>query len=505
MQFYQDTWLTLLQAIASLVDQDSDFVFDALDRKEDSHTSNGTDSKGQDINYRDEPVAFFFVLYGLAFEALVTRPSSNSPDHQDQTLEILVALKKILRPSVAGHAIYQDVVFSETMDVFDRLAQTEGLAVQSAIVEITRNLCLSHPSAEEEAGEEHISEDIEQLFELTRIIVLVLAGVLPNLSEKPSPVRSQIPDEAVNLINVSLSSLVEAADVFPSIIRTDLHACIMHIFTTILGTGACQALVAPRILPIFRRFVQNLAEDLEEASPDARSILSDQLRTCLARVRSILHNAQRRESEASLQCARNTLLAIVISLTAGGAGIPPTDPLVPSVLSDLLDCLPDIGLGKVAANCSRSLLLADQSSPLAQTIGTFLLPRLLHFLLDEEQADSDGAKPIVLNALLAFLNNLTPDSERRTALLCILLPALMQRASSIGSDTYPDTAARLLAVAGADQAAFRSIVSGLSAEQRSLMEEIIRAGGAGAGGGRGEGLRREQAAGPSIELKLSFG
>jgi hypothetical protein len=31
--------------------------------------------------------------------------------------------------------------------------------------------------------EEKLSEDIDQLFELTRIIVLVLAGLVPNLTE----------------------------------------------------------------------------------------------------------------------------------------------------------------------------------------------------------------------------------------------------------------------------------------------------------------------------------
>ena len=430
----------------------------------------------------------------------MTRSSTTSKG-QDQTLEILQALKKVLRPSVAGNAIYQDVVFSETMDVFDRLAQTEGLVVQSAIVEITRNLCLTHPSVDEDAGGEHLSDDIEQLFELIRIIVLVLSGVLPNLSEKPTPIRTQLPDEAVNLIAVALSALVDAADVFPTIIRTDLHSCIIHIFTTILGTGACQNLVVPRILPIFKRFIQNLAEDLEDNPP-----LSSQLRTCLSRLRSILNNAQRRESEASLQCARNTLMATVILLTSGAPGIPPSDPHVPHILSDLLDCLSDIGLGKVAANCSRSLLLADQAkSPLAQSIAVFLLPRLLHFLHDDSQADSDGAKPVVLNALLAFLNTIPAGTERRSALLCVLLPTILQRASVLGRDSYRDLAARLLAAAASDQAGFRSVVGTLNGEQRGLMEEILKEGG---GFGvvdkrsRSGTLQREE---PTIALKMSFG
>jgi hypothetical protein len=145
MQFYQESWLNLVDAIASLIDEDSEFVFDALDGKTDLSASSGN-GKGENINYRDEPVAFFFVLFGLAFEALAGRPGDLQAS-KEQILEILQALKKILRPSVSGHAIYQEVVFSETMDMLDRLVLTEGLNVQTVIVQIARNLCLGHPSA----------------------------------------------------------------------------------------------------------------------------------------------------------------------------------------------------------------------------------------------------------------------------------------------------------------------------------------------------------------------
>jgi HEAT repeat-containing protein 5 len=133
-----------VEAIASLIDQDSSFVFDALDGKTDLPETNGQKPGG--IPYRNEPVAFFFVLFGLAFEALVTRSNDSGPS-RSQNLEILTALKKILRPSVSGLAIYQEVVFSETMDMFDRLVLTESLNVQLVVVEIARNLCLEHPSA----------------------------------------------------------------------------------------------------------------------------------------------------------------------------------------------------------------------------------------------------------------------------------------------------------------------------------------------------------------------
>lgn len=232
LRFYQDSWLKLVDAIASLIEQDSQFVFDALDGKSAStDAANGAATQGE-INYRDEPVAFFFVLFGIAFEALVGRPGVDSLATKEQTLEILLALKKILHPSVCGHAIYQEVIFSETMDLLDRLVLTEGLAVQLAIVEIARNLCIAHPAARSNSGGENLTEDIDQLFELTRMIVLVLAGLLPNLVDTKTTVRKQLSEEAIELIKVSLDALVDAAEVFPQVIRLDLYASILHIFTS---------------------------------------------------------------------------------------------------------------------------------------------------------------------------------------------------------------------------------------------------------------------------------
>jgi hypothetical protein len=63
------------------------------------------------------------------------------------------------------------------------------------IVQIARNLCLEHPSARKAATsmeDENLSDDIDQLFELTRIIILVIAGLVPNLTEDKSRGMSKL-------------------------------------------------------------------------------------------------------------------------------------------------------------------------------------------------------------------------------------------------------------------------------------------------------------------------
>lgn len=345
LRFYQDSWLKLVDAIASLIDQDSEFVFEALDGKEAGEPLvNGRPPRQAtgEINYRDEPVAFFFVLFGIAFEALATR--SKLPDSiatHEQTLAILQALKKILRPNVAGLSIYRENIFAEAMELFDRLVLTESLDIQGVIVEISRALCISHPSARKntEAQGEELSSDIEQLFELTRIIVLVLSGLLPGLSDSNQMVGPQMTEEAVLLVKTSLNALVDAAEVFPSIIKTDLHACIIHVLVTILYSPMCQEVIVPQALPILKRFLVGMVNPMKEEASTSKSDV--QLQGCLRRMLSVYVHAQRREQGTDLARVKNCLLAMTILFTSGNNRLPATDPLVQRYLDEVLDCLTD--------------------------------------------------------------------------------------------------------------------------------------------------------------------
>ncbi|KAG9239350.1 armadillo-type protein [Amylocarpus encephaloides] len=504
LRFYQDSWLKLVDAIASLIEQDSEFVFDALDGKEtDGPTKNGH-SKGNDINYRDEPVAFFFVLFGIAFEALVARPGSDALATKEQTLQILQALKKILHPSVSGHAIYREAIFSETMDLLDRLVLTEGLDVQSVIVQIARGLCISHPFATKASDPDNgdLSEDIEQLFELTRIIVLVLAGLLPNLTEARQPSRYQMTDEAVALVRVSLNALVDAAEVFPSIIKTDLHACIIHIFATILGTASCQATVVPQSLPILKRFVTSVSLSRKTKREDQDTDLV-QMQGCLKRFLSIYLNGQKRETEASLPCVKNTLLASTVLLTSGRNYMSASEPLVARFIEEVLDCLNDRMTAKVAANCIRTLLLQSPKTPADQSIARYLLPRLTTFVTNTEPDDPENARALVSHALTTFVNTLS--GPPKTVAISVILPTLLSRASKEGDKVFKETSARLLELAAADQAAFRSTVGGMSDGQKQFMESVIVAGRKAGQGARQVSDDDDEGKEPTIALKMSFG
>ncbi|GAM83742.1 hypothetical protein ANO11243_017320 [Dothideomycetidae sp. 11243] len=513
LKFYQDSWLRLVDAIASLIDEDSEFVFDALDGKLDQSSTNGVNhSTKEAINYREEPTAFFFVLFGLAFEALASRFDDGDAIARSRRLDILHALKKILRPSVAGTAIYQDAVFSETMDLLDRIVLTEGLDVQTVIVEIARNMCIAHPSSRkpDDIEDEKLSDDIEQLFELTRIIVLVLAGLVPGLAESNRPVRSDISDEGVVLIRLALDSLVDAAHVFPSVIKSDLHACILHLFVTILGTGSCQPVVVPAALPIFRRF-------LDSISRSPKSETRKQIHKTLARFLIILKNAQKRENEASLPCEKNTILASTILITTASSCLAAGDATVSILVSEVAEALNNPTTTKMAAGCARSLLLlTDRNNSSHGPIAGVLLPRLISFLTlsseaapDEPEDELDESASVIIAALVAFASSPKTSSTpaARAAAYDIVVGALLARARAREDADVEFLAARILDLAAADQPAFKAAVLRLKVEDKAVLEKVLREGQGG-----GDALRRarkESAAGDqgkahTIALRMDF-
>jgi hypothetical protein len=517
-------------------------VFDALDNKP---AANDADEKSPTVEtgpgaipYRNEPVAFFFVLFGLAFEALAGKTGDSGPS-RTQTLEILTALKKILRPAVSGNAIYQEVIFSETMDLLDRLVLTEGLDVQAVIVEIARNLCLEHPSARKigghghESGHDNLSDDIDQLFELTRLIILVITGLIPSPPAAPRPLT----DEAVALASSSLTALVDCAAVFPPIIESDLHACLGHIFCSILASPAAQASLVPQTLPIIRRFYSSLVP-----SPDqpVSEVTTGLFRASLSRFLHILRRSQVREDAVTApMCEKNSLMAATLLFGVCAPALSPADEILTDFGRVLCECLNSRVPGKVAAGCMKSVLvvIGRERSRADDVLAGLILPYLLWFVAgsksgksngvnedesdeDESEEDSDEDEdkaleedldPEVEETRVVAGRALPAIAQALPASLSFILPTLLARARSFSPSSkqnaqiaarrrkqlFTEIASRIGECAAAvGGRVFGQAIGTLSGKDRSLLEEVIREGG---------GVKKvEKEEGPVIELKMDF-
>jgi HEAT repeat-containing protein 5 len=133
----------------------------------------------------------------------------------------------------------------------------------------------------------------------------------------------------------------------------------------------------------------------------------------------------------------------------------------------------------------------------------YLVPRLISFVTNTETEDPEKARGLIAHALTTFVTSL--KQPQLSAGMSLVLPTLLSRANGEENPggVYPETSARLLELAGADQAAFRGVVAGMTDGQRAFMEGVIKAGRA-----RGAGQQKNadgEDKEPTIALRMNFG
>lgn len=141
----------MLHAVATLVKSNSIPMLRAIDGL-DSTTS---EAGPLVASTRTTPALFFWVLFGLSFEALCAAPPpSGGTDPvlvQAIALEAVVAL---IRPDVSGTALVETGLFEELCNLCYRLAITEAPAIKSQVMEIALSLArtFSQELLKSEAG-----------------------------------------------------------------------------------------------------------------------------------------------------------------------------------------------------------------------------------------------------------------------------------------------------------------------------------------------------------------
>ena len=96
-------------------------------------------AKPSNFGKREEPAAFFFVIFGLVYEALATssaESTSAASARQVLVISALQALKSLVRPEYSGRAIREPTIFEEFINLCYRIAMTESAKVQVHLVEM---------------------------------------------------------------------------------------------------------------------------------------------------------------------------------------------------------------------------------------------------------------------------------------------------------------------------------------------------------------------------------
>jgi HEAT repeat-containing protein 5 len=135
VQYYVDAWPVILHAIATSMESEDSNILRAMDGLESSGPTPSDD--------RQEPTALFFVLFGLAFEALVTSSAedTSSVDGARQNTRIaLKVLKYLVKPVYSGKSFIEGPIFEEFVSVSYRMAMSDPADTRRLLVEVLSNI-----------------------------------------------------------------------------------------------------------------------------------------------------------------------------------------------------------------------------------------------------------------------------------------------------------------------------------------------------------------------------
>lgn len=96
----------------------------------------------------EHPAAFFFVIFGLVFEALATSTPDIGVQSIRTSIVALKALKYLVQNQYAGNAFRDIAIFEELVNLFYRIALTEPVSVQVHLVETLASLATSISKAQ---------------------------------------------------------------------------------------------------------------------------------------------------------------------------------------------------------------------------------------------------------------------------------------------------------------------------------------------------------------------
>ena len=137
LQYYVKAWPVILNAVAIAMQNDDPSILAAMDGQDAPPTQPTPKAQPET---REEPTVFFFVVFGLVYEALATSTPDSGPEAQRTSIVSLQALKCLVRRKYCGRVFNDPPLFEELLNLFYRMALTEPSGVQIHLVEAIASL-----------------------------------------------------------------------------------------------------------------------------------------------------------------------------------------------------------------------------------------------------------------------------------------------------------------------------------------------------------------------------
>ncbi|KAJ6577043.1 clathrin-coated vesicle protein [Mycena vulgaris] len=496
LPYYANSWSVILQAVAAAMQANDPHILAAMDGQEVGKDAAPPVKEGP----REEPSMFFFIIFGLVYEALATasaESSSSTTSRQSTVIAALQTLKCLVRPEYAGKAIMEPAIFDEFISLCYRMAMTETARIQIHLVEVLAIVAATQGNTTD--GSDPLSHTSPKAHCL-RICSHILRH--STSVSRGSIIQGDVPDR-IKMIMATFTAFVSVGTSIKSVQREDVRAVGILLYSELLKDESSEIDLAGPTLPALKSLL-----DLPTASADANDRYS---RLVHGLISSCLLNVDEmggRQGAISTKKTKNNLLAAVLILTVIPTSIKVGEAVIEHCCFLITQKLLDVSeMSLPAAHCAKTLIMASTSgNVMLQQCAKMLVPGLIEYIAKMAPLVSDGsitephaaAIGEVWKAFSAFFAAVPED--HRTRLLGVLLPTITLLLSNPQASATPvvsQSVRELLTYATSSPAAFKEAAGKLDPATRELLETSVRR----AVGGAGATTASQNAAKPQISLR----
>ncbi|KAF9269100.1 clathrin-coated vesicle protein [Marasmius fiardii PR-910] len=473
LPYYASSWMLILQAVAAAMRAGDPNVLAAMDGRQLVKDQLFEASS----KTRDEPALFFYVIFGLVYEALSssTSDSTNSSSRQASISTALQALKSLVKPEYAGKAILEPTILDEFISVCYRIAMTETASIQVHLVEV-----LAAFASTQDTGES-ASELITANSPRSHCLRICAHIVRHSTSASHGSAIQGNATDRFKMIQAAFSAFTSVAASTNTFLREDVRAVAILLYSEILKDESPDIDLAGPTFSSLKSLLDLPPAPSRGSSERYQKLIHGLLSDCLRNIDEM----RGREGVACTKKVKNNLLATVLILTS----IPPHAKVGEAVIEHccylISQKILETGDGTLnAVHCAKTLITASTSgTELHRYCVKLLLPTLIEYIAKMAPRVKDGsiteshASAIgeIWKAFFAFFSSL--QEAERTRLLAVFLPTIALLLSESRTPTSPVVTLsikQLLTYATSAPTSFKEATGKLDASTRELLEQSIR-------------------------------
>lgn len=270
LPFYDRCWTGILDAVTTLIIAKNTLIKRALAGEE--NLSKDSTAPAPINGAQNEPLMFFFVLYGLCFESITRIPTGSTSAKDITLLRIcLDAIRGLMTPAIAGNAILDETNFSDLVSLFDRLVLAEGQSTQRLVLLAANGLVEQYGSKFMEESDDKSGLKVDnKAYRLLSIVTSTLQRHIPALAQSSGYTRPIVKThDTAALIVSAIEAFNFITQTFPLQFQPHFFAIGFYVYSCIISDEKLQDEVVPGLLPGLRNLISTLVAsnvDLKQRS-----------------------------------------------------------------------------------------------------------------------------------------------------------------------------------------------------------------------------------------------